>query len=101
MSLNYDRLFKEMSQMPQVREATRAKAEQLRDQIEVRWPEVNKISKAERAKLRKDPEHTVLITSTKSKADGRPVEVVTVRHHGAVAKQAKSGFLTKAVKDVS
>lgn len=100
MALNYDVIFKQMCELPQVKESVRKKAEELRDYIELRWPDVNDLSDAERARLQKDREHSVLITEAKG-ADGRPVAVVTVRHAGAVAKQAQTGFMSRAVRDVS
>lgn len=98
MSLNHNELFKQMAKLPQVREATRKKAEELRDYLELRWPEVNEVSEGHRAFLESEPERIIKVTeSTRS---NRPTHIVTVRHPGAVAKQAKDGFVTKAVKDV-
>lgn len=99
MSLNYEALFQQMAKRPEVKAAVRAKAEKLRDFMEIRWPEVNDVSDAHRAWLKKEPEHTILITESTS--SNRPTHVVTVRHPGAVGKQAQTGFATKAVKDVS
>lgn len=99
MSLNYDAIYRQMRDLPQVAEATQKKAEELRDFMEIRWPGINDISDTQRAFLQKSPEHTVLIASS-TRAE-RPTHVVTVRHPGAVAAQAKYGFVTKAVKDVS
>lgn len=100
MALNYDVLFKQMCELPQVREGVRKKAEELRGYIELRWPEVNDLSDSERARLQKDREHSVLITESRG-ADGRPVAVVTVRRPHAVVKQARTGFMSRAVRDVS
>lgn len=100
MSLNYQKLFEEMAQAPQVKEAVAEKAEQLKRMLEIRWPEVNDVSDKQRAFLKKNPEHTILVTHA-TRGTNRPTHIVTVRHPGAVAKQAKSGFVTKAVKDVS
>ena len=101
MSLNYDALFREMSQRPEVRKAVQDKAVQLRDAMERRWPEVNEISDSQRARLEKNEDHTILITSVTSDTDGRPLAIVTVRHPRAVAEQASTGFATRAVKDVT
>lgn len=99
MPLNYEALFNEMAQSPQVKEAVRKKAEDLRDFMETRWPEVNDLTETQRNFLKKEPEHSILITeSTRS---NRPTHIVTVRHPGAIAKQAATGFATRAVKDVS
>lgn len=100
MSLNFEALFAEMAKTPQVREAVKAKAEKLREYMEVRWPEVNDIDDAQRQFLDEQPDRTILVSEA-TDGTNRPVHVVTVRHPGAVAKQAKSGFVTKAVKDVS
>ena len=100
MALDHDVIFKQMCELPQVREEVRKRAEKLREHIELRWPEVNDLTDAERARLQKDREHSVLITEARG-ADGRPVAVVTVRHAGAVAKQAQTGFMSRAVRDVS
>lgn len=100
MALNYDVIFKQMCELPQVREGVRKKAEELRGYIELRWPGVNDLSDSERARLQKDSDHSVLITESKG-ADGRPVAVVTVRRPHAVAQQARTGFMSKAVRDVS
>lgn len=101
MSLNMDAIFKEMAQQPHVRKAVNDRAEKLRDYMEMRWPKVNKISDNQRARLEKEPEHTILVTPVESQSDGRPLAVVTVRHPGAVMKQAQTGFATRAVQDVS
>lgn len=99
MSLNLEALFEQMAAAPQVREATRAKAEQLREHMEIRWPDIEKVSSQHRAFLRDDPARVIKITeSTRS---NRPTHVVTVRHPRAVSQQAKTGFVTKAVKDVT
>lgn len=100
MSLNYTELVRQMAFTPQVREAVEAKAEKLKRYLEMRWPEVNDLTQQERAYLRERPEHSILINEDTTNTD-RPAVVVTVRHPGAVAKQAKDGFVTKAVKDVS
>lgn len=99
MSLNFEEIAKQMARSPQVLEATRKKAEDVRDAMELRWPDVNKIPESQREHLRKDPDHTILITE--STGTDRPTHVVTVRHPGAVAKQAQTGFASRAVKDVS
>ena len=100
MSLNYSELFKQLAETPQVREATRKKAEQVKQYLELRWPEVNDLSPAQRKFLRENPGEAILITEA-TDGTNRPTHIVTVRHPGAVAKQAKDGFVTKAVKDVS
>lgn len=100
MSLDINGLFQELARQSQVREATRKKAEQLRDYMETRWPEVNDLSEAQRAFLESEPGRTIKVTEATDETN-RPTHIVTVRHPGAVAKQAKSGFVTKAVKDVS
>lgn len=100
MSLNIQGIYAQMTQAPQVREATRKKAEKIRDFMEMRWPEVNDLSERDRAFLKKDPDRTILVTEATESLSPRPTHIVTVRHPGAVAKQAKTGFATKAVKDV-
>lgn len=99
MSLNYSQLFKQMAKQPQVQEASRKKAEQVKKYIELRWPEVNELSARDRAFLREGGDIVKITHATHG--TNRPTHVVTVRHPGAVAKQAKDGFLTKAVKDAS
>lgn len=99
MPLNYHELFKEMAKQPQVIAATKQKAEQLRDYIELRWPDVNDLSEQDKQFLEGDRNRVVQVTEA-TQGTNRATHVVTVRHPGAVAKQAKSGFLTKAVKDV-
>lgn len=99
MSLNYRELFKQMAAAPQVQEASRKKAEQVKKYIELRWPDVNDLSDRERAFLREGGD--VVKVTRATRGTNRPTHVVMVRHPGAVAKQAKDGFLTKAVKDVS
>lgn len=99
MSLDINAIFNEMAKAPQVSEAVEAKAEKLRDYMEIRWPEVNDLTEAQRKFLDSEPGRVIKVTeSTRS---NRPTHVVTVRHPAAVAKQAKDGFVTKAVKDVS
>lgn len=100
MSLNYSELFAQLAATPQVREATREKAEQLADYLELRWPEVNDLSPAQRKFLNDNPDKAILVTEA-TDGTNRPTHIVTVRHPGAVAKQAKTGFATKAVKDAS
>lgn len=100
MSLNYHQLFKQMAATPQVKAASRKKAEQVKKFIEIRWPEVNELSERDRAFLLDDRGEVVKITEA-TRGTNRPTHVVTVRHPGAVAKQAKDSFVTKAVKDVS
>lgn len=98
MSLNYGELFKQIAQAPQVREGVADKAEELRDQLETRWKDVDDVSAKQRAFLRDEAGRVVKVTeSTRS---NRPTHVVTVRHPGAVAKQAKDGFVTKSVKAI-
>lgn len=100
MPLNYDELFAEMAATPQVKQAVREKAERLRDMMEIRWPEVNDLNESDKKFLEEQPDRTILVTHA-TDGTNRPVHIVTVRHPGAVAKQAKDGFVTKAVKDVS
>ena len=99
MSLNYRELFKQMAKQPQVQEASRKKAEQVKKYIELRWPDVNDLSARDRAFPREGGD--VVKVTRATRGTNRPTHVVTVRHPGAVAKQAKDGFLTKAVKDAS
>lgn len=99
MSLNYRELFKQMAKQPQVQEASRKKAEQVKKYIELRWPNVNDLSARDRAFLREGGD--VVKVTRATRGTNRPTHVVTVRHPGAVAKQAEDGFLTKAVKDAS
>lgn len=99
MSLNYHELFKQMAKQPQVKEASRKKAEQVKKYIELRWPDVNELSDRDRAYL-EGGGYVVQVTHA-TRGTNRPTHVVTVRHPGAVAKQAKDGFVTKAVKDAS
>jgi len=99
VSLNYSQLFKQIAATPQVQEASRKKAEQVKKYIELRWPEVNELSAHDHAFLREDGDVVKITHATRG--TNRPTQVVTVRHPGAVAKQAKDGFLTKAVKDAS
>lgn len=98
MSLDYHKLFKELAATPQVRDASRKKAEQIKRLIEARWPEVNELSDRDKAFLR-DGDTVKVTLATRNTL--RPTHIVMVRHPGAVAKQAKDGFLTKAVKDAS
>lgn len=100
MSLNYEQLFREMAAQPQVREAVRKKAEHLKKYLEIRWPEVNQLSDKQREFLDKDPEHAILITEA-TEGTNRPTHIVTVRRPDAVSEQARTSFVTKAVKDVS
>lgn len=99
MSLNYHELFKQMAKQPQVQEASRKKAEQVKKYIELRWPNVNDLSARDRAYLEGGGD--VVQVTHATQGTNRPTHIVTVRHPGAVAKQAKDGFLTKAVKDAS
>lgn len=99
MSLDYHKLFKELAATPQVRDASRKKAEQVKRLIEARWPEVNELSARDKAFLRGGGDTVQVTLATRNTL--RPTHIVTVRHPGAVAKQAKNGFLTKAVKDAS
>lgn len=99
MSLNYSELFKQMASTPQVKAATKKKAEQVKKLIEIRWPEVNELSDRDRAYL--DGGGDVVQVTHATQGTNRPTHVVTVRHPGAVAKQAKDSFVTKAVKDAS
>lgn len=98
MSLDYHKLFKELAATPQVRDASRKKAEQIKRLIEARWPDVNELSARDKAFLR-DGDTVKVTLATRNTL--RPTHIVMVRHPGAVAKQAKDGFLTKAVKDAS
>ena len=99
MSLNYNQLFKQLAAAPQVQEASRKKAEQVKKYIELRWPNVNDLSARDRAFLREGGD--VVKVTRATRGTNRPTHVVTVRHPGAVAKQAEDGFITKAVKDAS
>ncbi|WP_068802069.1 hypothetical protein [Corynebacterium phoceense] len=99
MSLNYNELFKQMAATPQVKAATKKKADQVKKLIELRWPDVNELSDRDRAYLEGGGD--VVQVTHATQGTNRPTHVVTVRHPGAVAKQAKDGFVTKAVKDVS
>lgn len=99
MSLNYEEIFKQMAQAPQVREGAAEKAEQLRDQLETRWKNVDDVPAKQRAFLRDEAGRVVKVTEATDHTN-RPTHVVTVRHPGAVAKQAKDGFVTKSVKAI-
>lgn len=99
MPLNYNQLFKQMASTPQVKAATKKKAEQVKKLIEIRWPEVNELSERDRAYL--DGGGDVVQVTHATQGTNRPTHVVTVRHPGAVAKQAKDSFVTKVVKDAS
>lgn len=99
MSLNYNELFKQMAATPQVQAATKKKADQVKKLIELRWPDVNELSDRDRAYLEGGGD--VVQVTHATQGTNRPTHVVTVRHPGAVAKQAKDGFVTKAVKDAS
>lgn len=99
MSLNFQGIYEQMVKAPQTREGTRAKAEKIREFMELRWPEVNDLSQRDRSFLKDDPGRVIKVTEATESLSPRPTHVVTVRHPGAVAKQAKSGFATKAVKD--
>lgn len=99
MSLNYNELFKQMAATPQVQAATKKKADQVKKLIELRWPDVNELSDRDRAYLEGGGD--VVQVTHATQGTNRPTHVVTVRHPGAVAKQAKDSFVTKAVKDAS
>lgn len=100
MSLNYHELFKEMASQPQVREAVKAKADQLKEMLEIRWPEIDELSKSGRRFLDGDGEDIIKVTEA-TRGTNRPVHVVTVRHPRALEHQANTSFVSKAVKDVS
>lgn len=99
MSLKYDELFKMMAAQPQVKQAVADKAEKLREYLEIRWPEVNDMNSAHKEFLYTPKDRAIIITEA-TQGTNRPTHVVTIRHPGAVAQQAKTGFVTKAVKDV-
>lgn len=99
MSLNYRELFQQLAAQPQVKQAVQKKAEHLRGILEARWPAVNDMTKAHRDFLYTPSDRAIIITEA-TRGTNRPVFVVTVRHPGAVEQQAKTGFVTKAVKDV-
>ena len=88
-----------MAATPQVQAATKKKADQVKKLIELRWPDVNELSDRDRAYLEGGGD--VVQVTHATQGTNRPTHVVTVRHPGAVAKQAKDGFVTKAVKDAS
>lgn len=100
MSLKLDAIFQEMAQSPQVVQAAEARANQVKKYIEMRWPEVNDLSARDRAYLDGGGGDVIRVTRA-THGTNRPTHIVTVRHPGAVAKQAKDGFLTKAVQDAS
>ena len=100
MSLDYHELFRQMANTPQVQKAVEDKAEELKKFIEIRWPDVNDVGASTKRFLKEDPGDVVKVTHA-THGTNRPTHIVTVRHPGAVAKQAKDGLLTKAVKDVS
>lgn len=99
MSLKLDAIFQQMAQSPQVVQAAEARAQVVKKYIEMRWPEVNDLSARDRQFLH-DGGDVVRVTRA-TRGTNRPTHVITVRHPGAVAKQAKDGFLTKAVQDAS
>lgn len=99
MSLNLDAVFQRMAQSPQVVQAAEDRANKVKKYIELRWPEVNDLSARDRAYL--DGGGDVVQVTHATHGTNRPTHVVTVRHPGAVARQAKDGFLTKAVQDAS
>lgn len=100
MSLNFDALFRQMVDAPQVRDAVKDKADDLAECMEIRWPAVNDLPARDRAFLDGDQSRVIQVTEA-TRGTNRPVHVVTVRHPGAVAAQAKNSFVTKAVRDVS
>lgn len=99
MSLNLEELMRQLAAAPQVREAAAEKAEQVREQLETRWQNVDNVSEKQRAFLRDEASRVVKVTEATAGVN-RPTHIVTVRHPGAIAKQAKDGFVTKAVKAV-
>lgn len=99
MSLNYHQLFKQMAATPQVKSATKKKAEQVKKFIELRWPDVNDLSDSDRSFL--EGSGDVVQVTHATRGTNRPTHIVTVRHPGAVAKQSQDGVITKAVKDAS
>lgn len=99
MSLKLDAIFQQMAQSPQVVQAAEARALKVKKYIEMRWPEVNDLSARDRQFLH-DGGDVVRVTRA-THGTNRPTHVITVRHPRAVAKQAKDGFLTKAVQDAS
>ena len=99
MSLKLDAIFQQMAQSPQVVQAAEARAQKVKKYIEMRWPEVNDLSARDRQFLH-DGGDVIRVTRA-THGTNRPTHVITVRHPGAVAKQAKDGFLTKAVQDAS
>lgn len=100
MSLNYHQLFKQMAATPQVKAATKKKAEKLRRMLEIRWPEVHELSKSGQRFLDDGGDEIIRVTEA-TEGTNRPVQIVTVRHPRAVEHQANTGFVTKAVKDAS
>ena len=99
MSLKLDAIFQQMAQSPQVIQEAEVRALKVKKYIEMRWPEVNDLSARDRQFLH-DGGDVIRVTRA-TRGTNRPTHVVTVRHPGAVAKQAKDGFLTKAVQDAS
>lgn len=96
MSLNYRTLFAELAKQPQVADRTMEVAKRVQRDIETLWPELTDVDDRQRAFLSGDGR---AVKVTRTTGSNRPTVVVTVRHPGAVAKQAKDGFVTRAVRN--
>ncbi|WP_368266687.1 hypothetical protein [Corynebacterium ulcerans] len=94
MSLDYSALFREMASQLQVKEAVRKSAEQLKEYMGLRWPEVNQLNDAQRSFLEKSSEQVILIREA-AEGTNRPVHIVTVRCPDAVSHQAKTSFVAR------
>lgn len=74
---------------PEVRAATARMADQVMENMKAVWPE--------HLTLTKDIVDDVFTRTSDTMADGRPAEWVLINHPDAMAREARTGFITKAI----
>lgn len=93
-SFHLDRAgVKALLQSPEVVAATEAAAAQLKEALEAKWPE------DDFTPTRDDVEDVFMVYSD-TMHDGRPAQWIAINHPMAVARQAKTRFITQTVAEL-
>lgn len=93
-SFHLDRAgVKALLQSPEVVAATEAAAAQLKEALEAKWPEEDR-------KPTTDSVKDVFVIHSDTMVDGRPAQWIAINHPSAVARQAKTRFITRTVAEL-
>lgn len=93
-----EKAFVQMANSPQVVEATKSAAEQIRDMVMATWPKsIGNDAAADTEKFKHILYHQVFVIMQHQWLDKRPVFYLLINHPYAVAHQARTGAITKSI----